>query len=211
MVATPTRPGVLSQQTMPQMLQSGVSKKNQVHLTAGSSIPLLRNSLWIVANGMVKLGAVTEQGDELLLGLVGPNEPFGEPLSMVEAYEAITLTDCDLICLTLEEISQSSDLSMLMVNAVAARVRQTEFMLSLLGLRRVEDRVRAFLELMAQDYGQPCDQGLRVGLRLTHQEIASALSTTRVTVTRVVGQLRDQGWLTLDAQRHLVITHLPQR
>jgi CRP-like cAMP-binding protein len=210
-VATPTRPGVLSQQTMPQMLQSGVSKKNQVHLTAGSSIPLLRNSLWIVANGMVKLGAVTEQGDELLLGLVGPNEPFGEPLSMVEAYEAITLTDCDLICLTLEEISQSSDLSMLMVNAVAARVRQTEFMLSLLGLRRVEDRVRAFLELMAQDYGQPCDQGLRVGLRLTHQEIASALSTTRVTVTRVVGQLRDQGWLTLDAQRHLVITHLPQR
>tara|TARA_B100001741_G_C16523885_1_gene586099 strand:+ start:1134 stop:1715 length:582 start_codon:yes stop_codon:yes gene_type:complete len=193
------------------MLQSGVSKKNQVHLTAGSSIPLLRNSLWIVANGMVKLGAVTEQGDELLLGLVGPNEPFGEPLSMVEAYEAITLTDCDLICLTLEEISQSSDLSMLMVNAVAARVRQTEFMLSLLGLRRVEDRVRAFLELMAQDYGQPCDQGLRVGLRLTHQEIASALSTTRVTVTRVVGQLRDQGWLTLDAQRHLVITHLPQR
>ena len=211
MVATPTRPGVLSQQTMPQMLQSGVSKKNQVHLTAGSSIPLLRNSLWIVANGMVKLGAVTEQGDELLLGLVGPNEPFGEPLSMVEAYEAITLTDCDLICFTLEEISQSSDLSMLMVNAVAARVRQTEFMLSLLGLRRVEDRVRAFLELMAQDYGQPCDQGLRVGLRLTHQEIASALSTTRVTVTRVVGQLRDQGWLTLDAQRHLVITHLPQR
>ena len=196
---------------MPQMLQSGVSKKNQVHLTAGSSIPLLRNSLWIVANGMVKLGAVTEQGDELLLGLVGPNEPFGEPLSMVEAYEAITLTDCDLICFTLEEISQSSDLSMLMVNAVAARVRQTEFMLSLLGLRRVEDRVRAFLELMAQDYGQPCDQGLRVGLRLTHQEIASALSTTRVTVTRVVGQLRDQGWLTLDAQRHLVITHLPQR
>ena len=196
---------------MPQMLQSGVSKKNQVHLTAGSSIPLLRNSLWIVANGMVKLGAVTEQGDELLLGLVGPNEPFGEPLSMVEAYEAITLTDCDLICLTLEEIAQSSDLSMLMVNAVAARVRQTEFMLSLLGLRRVEDRVRAFLELMAQDYGQPCDQGLRVGLRLTHQEIASALSTTRVTVTRVVGQLRDQGWLTLDAQRHLVITHLPQR
>jgi len=196
---------------MPQMLQSGVSKKNQVHLTAGSSIPLLRNSLWIVANGMVKLGAVTEQGDELLLGLVGPNEPFGEPLSMVEAYEAITLTDCDLICLTLEEISQSSDLSMLMVNAVAARVRQTEFMLSLLGLRRVEDRVRAFLELMAQDYGQPCDQGLRVGLRLTHQEIASALSTTRVTVTRVVGQLRDQGWLTLDAHRHLVITHLPQR
>ena len=84
-------------------------------------------------------------------------------------------------------------------------------MLALLGLRRVEDRVRGFLELMAQEYGEPCDQGLRVGLRLTHQDIASALSTTRVTVTRVIGQLKDQGRLKMDAHRHLVVSHLPKR
>ena len=89
--------------------------------------------------------------------------------------------------------------------------RQSEYLLSLLGLRRVEERVRGFLELLAQDYGQPCDEGLRLNLRLTHQEMASALSTTRVTVTRVIGLLRDEGWLKIDAQRHLVITHLPKK
>jgi hypothetical protein len=31
-----------------------------------------------------------------------------------------------------------------------------------------------------------------------------------VTVTRVIGLLRDEGWLSIDAQRHLVITHLPR-
>ena len=188
-----------------------MAKRNQVHLTAGSVVPLLKNSLWVVTKGMVKLGAVTEQGDELLLGLVGPQEPFGEPLSMVEAYEAVTLTDCDLTCLTLEEVAHSPELSMAMVKAVSARLRQADYMLALLGLRRVEDRVRGFLELMAQEYGEPCDQGLRVGLRLTHQDIASALSTTRVTVTRVIGQLKDQGWLKIDAHRHLVVSHLPKR
>ena len=182
-----------------------------MHLTAGSVVPLIKNSVWVVITGMVKLGAVTEQGDELLLGLVGPQEPFGEPLSMVEAYEAQTLTDCDLICLTLDEISRSPELSMSMVKAVSARLRQADCMLALLGLRRVEDRVRGFLELIAQEYGEACDHGLRVGLRLTHQEIASALSTTRVTVTRVIGQLKDQGWLTTDSRRHLVISHLPKR
>ena len=33
----------------------------------------------------------------------------------------------------------------------------------------------------------PVDAGLRLNLRLTHQEIASAPSTTRVTVTRILG------------------------
>ena len=46
---------------------------------------------------------------------------------------------------------------------------------------------RGFLELFAKDFGEPCEAGLRLNLRLTHQEIASALSTTRVTVTRVLG------------------------
>ena len=36
-------------------------------------------------------------------------------------------------------------------------------MLALLGLRRVEERVRG-LEMLAQDYGQPCDDGLRLNL-----------------------------------------------
>ena len=41
--------------------------------------------------------------------------------------------------------------------------------------------------------------------------MASALATTRVTVTRVIGNLRDEGWLRTDAQRRLVISHLPRR
>ena len=40
--------------------------------------------------------------------------------------------------------------------------------------------------------------------------MANALSTTRVTVTRIIGQLKDEGWLLLDQQRHLVMTH-PER
>ncbi|MEY3769000.1 MAG: hypothetical protein RLZZ11_2070, partial [Cyanobacteriota bacterium] len=39
---------------------------------------------------------------------------------------------------------------------------------------------------------------------------ANALSTTRVTVTRVLGLLREEGWLQLDDQRQLVVSHLPR-
>ena len=211
MVALPSREHSDRRDGFRDLLESNYQRRNLVHLTAGSVVPLLRNNIWLVVRGMVKLGAVSVHGDELLLGLVGPGEPFGESLSTVEAYDAVALTNCDLLCLITIDIQQSPELALAMMDAIAARYRQAESLLALLGLRRVEDRLRGFLELLAQDYGQPCEDGLKLNVRLTHQELASALSTTRVTVTRVLGLLREEGWLKTDAQRCLVISHLPRR
>lgn len=191
------------------LLESSYEKRSLVHLSSGSTVPLLRKSVWLVVRGMVKLSAISVQGDELLLGLAGPDEPFGDPLSNAQAYEARTLMDTDLLCLSCEELASSPHLAMAVLQGMAARYRQSEAMLALLGLRRIEERVRGFLELLANDYGQPCEQGLRLNIKLTHQELASALSTTRVTVTRVLGILRDEGWLQIDADRRLVIAHQP--
>ena len=168
------------------LLETSYEKRSLVHLAAGSQVPLLKRNVWLVVRGMVKLTAISIQGDELLLGLAGPNEPFGDPLTNVDAYSATTLVSTDLLCVSCEEIQRSPHLAMGLLQGMAARYRQSEALLALLGLRRIEERVRGFLELLAEEYGQPCEQGLRLNLRLTHQDIASALSTTRVTVTRVV-------------------------
>jgi cAMP-binding proteins - catabolite gene activator and regulatory subunit of cAMP-dependent protein kinases len=193
------------------LLETSYKKRSLVHLSAGSSVPLLKKSVWLVVRGMVKLSAISMQGDELLLGLAGPNEPFGDPLSNVQAYEARSMVDSDLLCISCEEMAESPHLAIAVLQGLAARYRQCEAMLALLGLRRIEERVRGFLELLANDYGVPCDQGLRLNVKLTHQDLASALSTTRVTVTRVLGTLREEGWLQIDSQRRLVISHQPLR
>jgi len=208
MVFTPA-PQADARDSFRQLLEESYQRRSLVHLSAGSSVPLLKKSVWLVVRGMVSLSTLSYQGDELLVGLAGPNEPFGEPLTNLEAYEARALSDCDLLCLSCDEIAQSPHLALALLQGLGARYRQSEALLALLGLRRVEDRVKSFLELLANDYGQPCDQGLRLDLRLTHQDIANALSTTRVTVTRALGNLRAQGWLQLDRQRRLVISHLP--
>jgi CRP-like cAMP-binding protein len=191
------------------LLEASYQNNNLVHLSAGSSVPLLKNSVWLVVRGMVKLTAISMQGDELLLGLAGANEPFGDPLTQVEAYAAITMVDTDLLCVSCDAIARNPALAIGLLQAVGQRYRQSEALLALLGLRRIEERVRGFLELLATSYGQPCDQGLRLNIKLTHQDIAAALSTTRVTVTRILGALRDEGWLQIDAQRRLVIGFLP--
>lgn len=198
------------QQGFRSALEDTYQRRDLVHLSAGSRVPLLRNSLWLVARGMVKLSCITEQGDDLVLGLAGPNEPFGAPLTNLDLYEATTLCDSDLLCVPLDEVEATPHIARSLVTAMASRMRQSEALIALLGLRRVEERVRGFLELLANEYGQPCEQGLRLNLRLTHQDIAATLSTTRVTVTRVLGMLKEEGWLQLDSQRQLVVSHLPR-
>lgn len=208
MVFTPARDASRSD-GFRDLLEASFHNNNLVHLSAGSTVPLLKNSVWLVVRGMVKLTAISMQGDELLLGLAGANEPFGDPLTQVDAYAAITLVDTDLLCVSCDAIARSPQLAVGLLQAVGHRYRQSEALLALLGLRRIEERVRGFLELLATSYGQPCEQGLRLNIKLTHQDIASALSTTRVTVTRILGALRDEGWLQIDAERRLVIGFLP--
>ena len=192
------------------LLETSYQKRSLVHVSAGSGVPLLRDHIWLVVRGMVKLTALTIHGDEMVLGLAGANEPFGDPLAGVEAYSALALADSDLLCLPVREIHGDPALAVAMLQAVSQRYRQSQSLLGLMGLRRVEERLRGFLELLASEYGQPCAEGLRLNVRLTHQELASALGTTRVTVTRVLGALREEGWLQLDGQRRLVLSHLPR-
>ena len=73
---------------------------------------------------MDKLGVVSVHGDELLLGLAGPNKPFGEPLSTVEVYESVALSDCDLLCWSTNEVEQAPQFALAMMDAIDARYRQ---------------------------------------------------------------------------------------
>ena len=186
-------------------------RRRSIHFDSGVQVPLLPDHIWIVVRGIVKLSCLNEQGDDVLLAIAGPNEPFGDPLTHLDLFEATTLDHCDLLGLSIQDVNTTPHLSSNLMKAMMQRTRQSEALIALLGLRGVENRVKSFLELLAEDYGQPCDQGLKLNLRLTHQEIASAVSTTRVTVTKVLGQLKESGWMQHDHQQKIIVSHLPSK
>jgi CRP-like cAMP-binding protein len=172
---------------------------------SGANIPLSSHAIWVVCRGIVQLNTLYPSGDEALLGLVGPAMPFGLPLTRIHPYQAIALSEVDLMVLTLEEIERSPLLAQNIAQHLTRRLQQTEAMLALAGHRRVEDRLRHLLMLFKQEFGQPSAEGTRLNMRITHQHLANAIGTTRVTVTRLLGQFRQEGWLKVDTNRHLVI------
>jgi CRP-like cAMP-binding protein len=176
---------------------------------AGQAIPMNPNDLWIVCRGVVQLNTLYPNGDEALLGLACPSMPFGLPISLIYPYQAIALSDVDLMSLTLAELQQHPNLMQEVFQHLARRLRQAEAMLAMAGCRRVEDRLRQFLLLLQMEVGQPSPEGTRLTVRLTHQHLASAIGTTRVTVTRLLGKLREEGWLKLDGDRHIILQSAP--
>lgn len=188
-----------------QILETLYQGRTLVPYTAGQAIALQPDDVLVVCRGIVQLGTLYDSGDESLLGLACPSMPFGMPLTLIRPYQAQALTDVDVMRLKLHEIEQSPELALGIFRQTVRRIQQAEAMLALVGHRRVEDRLRHFLLLLKQQVGAPVERGTRLTVRLTHQQLANAIGTTRVTVTRLLSQLKDEGWLTVDPGRHIIL------
>lgn len=174
--------------------------------SAGQGIPIYEHEVWMVCRGLVQLSTVHSSGDEILTGFAFPGMPFGIPLTSLDPYQANALSDVDLMRFTLVELERSPELAQRLIKQVNRRLQQAESLIALISQKRVEDRLRQLLMLLKREIGQPTEGGTRIAVRLTHQHLANAISSTRVTVTRALGQLQEEGWLFIDRNRYIVIT-----
>ena len=171
---------------------------------AGRTIPLRLNELLIVCRGVVQLYTIQQDGSETLLGLAGPSMPIGLPLTVVDPYWATALTDVDVLPLSMMEVESSPMLMGGICRHLMLRLQQSEAWLAISGKRLVADRLRQLLLLIAQDFGQVETCGVRIPVRLTHHQLATAIGTTRVTVTRLLKDFKEEGWLQTQ-QRYLIV------
>ncbi|ACK68903.1 putative transcriptional regulator, Crp/Fnr family with PAS/PAC sensor [Gloeothece citriformis PCC 7424] len=171
----------------------------------GDIIPLHPDRLWIVSKGWVKLTTFTEQGEEILIGLVGESMPFGSSLTALPTYQATVLSqNVELVSYPLSGMYHSCDFLQTIVPLIIARLRQTEYLLAIGGIRQVNERVNYLLKWLRENYTEKVPGGDRLRVRLTHQELANACGTTRVTITRFLSQLKKQGKIIYDNRHHIV-------
>lgn len=176
------------------------------YYSKGEIIPLEPQSLWLVRRGWVKLTTMSERSEEVLVGLVGESMPFGSGMTGLPIYQAMVISDeVQVASIPLTEISNSVRLTQALLPKINQRLRQTEALLGISGRRQVKERLEYFLLFLKQEIGQPVEQGTRLSVRLTHQDIADACCTTRVTITRLMGKLQQQGKIKFDSRHHMIL------
>lgn len=168
-------------------------------------IALNSQTCFYLKTGVVKLTTLTEHGHEVLLGMIHPGMPFGASFTSLPVYEAIALSDVELLAIPLSEVKNSAPLIELLFNKVGQRLQQTESLLAVLGERNLETRLWRLLQLLEQAVGVPIETGVCLSIRLTHQDLANACCTTRVTISHLIGKLQRNGMITFNQQRRLIL------
>ncbi|MBD2531855.1 PAS domain S-box protein [Nostoc flagelliforme FACHB-838] len=171
----------------------------------GETIPLNPLLIWYVCQGWVKLSTYCETGEEVLIGLATAGMVFGSSLTSLNIYQVTALSDVELVSIYAAEITASPTLSHILLPKINQRLQQTESFLVISGRRRVQERLHHLLELLKREVGETVPGGTRLNIRLTHEDIASACCTTRVTITRLMGKLQEEGIISFDLKKHLIL------
>ena len=173
---------------------------------SGRRIPLFEDEVCIIYRGIAHIRTLQSGGDESILGLVGPMMPVARRFTLLTPYAVYALTHVDLLRLKWEEVESSHVIMGELNSALIKRLRHTEVMIALLSKRHTSERLIGFLSFLAQEYGKQTLQGTRIEVYLTHQQIADAICTTRITITRLLGVLKNASLIRVGRDRHFYVT-----
>ncbi|GAA4005787.1 cyclic nucleotide-binding domain-containing protein [Deinococcus rubellus] len=169
---------------------------------AGDAAP----SLYRLESGLLRAVRLTSQGRNLTVRHVRPGDIFGEEAlhNLPRSHQIIALTDAVLTPLHLEhlggnelwEVTRSLSAQLQRVMTDGVHIQDGE----------LRERIaRYLLNLAGSSLGGTHADGKRY-VRATHELIAEGTGATRESVSKLIGEMRDDGLLT-PAYRCLTLTN----
>jgi CRP-like cAMP-binding protein len=157
-------------------------------------MPVPENALWLIERGVTRTLTWSDNGDQIVLGYWGEGDVVGQSLSQVNPYsiECVSMVEARLI----EPEDWSSYFA-----AMLRHCQQSQQLLSLVTHDRVPYRLVRALGWLSQRFSQKIAEGVLIDIPLTHMAIADLIGSSRVTVTRLLGKLKEFGLLEQYKQR----------
>jgi 5-methyltetrahydrofolate--homocysteine methyltransferase len=184
-----------------------ISRKGEMLFWQGDPV----DDIYVIVSGAVKVFSVSPEGKTYTFGFAGPGDILGasefllakEYDSMAEAAE-----DTDVIAIAAidfeQQVSLNPTLAPIVMRNLAERVRTMTSQVRGLGFLDVQQRLKQRLIDLAQEYGIPTSEGIRIDLNITHEEIGELVAANRVTITAYLNEFKRRGYLWKDG-RSLVI------
>ncbi|HSM84321.1 MAG TPA: Crp/Fnr family transcriptional regulator [Nodosilinea sp.] len=131
--------------------------------------------------------------EEAFLGFVGAGQPFEIVAQSPFTLQSFAHVDqTTVIWLYWSDLDNWPHFRREVLDAFRYQHQRKLLWLSTLGQRRTIDRLLGFLTLLIEEFGEPYEAGYYLPWSLTHAQIGSAIGSTRVTVTRLMGKLRQR-------------------
>lgn len=159
------------------------------------------NHIYLIKEGVVKIVASSQRGKEVILGFLQAGDLLGEAaLSDIGPEETDAIAEeevllCEFDCDYFHQIlARHPELAMSITKWFGLRLQRIQRRFQNLLFATPKERVATALLEISEDFGKRLPQGrVRIGLKLTHQEIAQLIGLTRESVTHVLGDMESEG------------------
>jgi len=194
------------------------------HLAKGETLffPQQRaGHVYVVRDGVMGLFKIWENGDQsivavlpsgALFGLTALADLLGHGAAPPERlYHARALTPASVCRIRREALREAIHARPAMAAQVLGlavdRIRDLQCFTAYPSRQQVDRRLLVLLLMLQEKLGEPSPHGVRIRARLSHEDLAQMISTTRPTITRLLLRFTREGLLSTDG-RHLCLRNL---
>jgi CRP/FNR family transcriptional regulator len=168
--------------------------------------------LYLIVCGQVRIYTISQLGQELSVKVFRDGDFFGE-LALLDGQPRSASAQAMRATTTLtlhreafrRAISSSPEIAVSVLEELSSRLRRSNIYAEYLAGHSAPQRVVRLLLDLADQHGVSDSGATRIDLHLTQDDLASLAGTSRETVNRVLGGLRDQGLIQVERARVSVL------
>ncbi len=183
--------------------------KNAIVVNEGD----LSDSLFLIVSGRVKVYLGDESGKELILGIKGPGQYFGEMVldDKARAATVMTLEPCQFATLSRAEFTaclmKHPQIALHLIRNLIRLARGLNENVRSLAMLDVYGRVaRVLIELAVEQDGK-----LVIPEKMTQKDIANRVGASREMINRILRDLSQGGYVSVDSGRITINKAPPPR
>ena len=160
--------------------------------------------LFLIDSGRVKLSIASPTGQEMLIGVLGRGQIFGE-LEIIDrgqrAMDARAMEDALLYAFAGDVfwtmLENRPTLARRLLELMARRLRRADQTSQDLVFFDAPTRLARRLLQLAEDHGEPVgkDESVKITVRVTQEELAQMIGVTRESANRLVASFTERGWI----------------
>jgi len=172
------------------------------------------HAAYLILQGSAYAFTDDDDGNEFIVATFLPGDCFGE-LGLLDGQartaNVITTSMCECLVVPRAEIHRQIQrepaVASVIINALVERIRGMTEDVSCLALMDVYGRLARILNSEAQVQ----NDGTRVAARMTHQELAKRVGSSREMISKILKELRIGGYLAIENNQMHILKNLPER
>jgi CRP-like cAMP-binding protein len=172
------------------------------------------DQIYLINSGKVKIGYITDDGEEVILAILSKGEIFGEKAifgeekrrefaqSLDKNTSVCPITTGDMI----ELLRENKEFSLKIYKFIGFRLKKLERRLQLLLFKDTKTRLKEYLKEMADDFGYTNQISGDIIIRhpYTQKEIATLIGTSRPTLNILLNELQNEKYLSFNRKEIIV-------